>query len=287
MSEPILEARRMWKRFGPTEALRGADLTVAAGETVAVIGASGSGKSTLLYCLAGILVPDDGEVWFAGQPHRRPARAGALGAAPAPVRLRLPVRPARARAHRARERRPAAAARGGGRTQARERAAQWLERLGRGDSGRCPTGRAVGWSGPAGGDRAGARRPTRRSCSPTSPPGSLDSVARRGGHGRAHRGRAGRGHDDARRHPRATRGGVRATVRSYCAMARSRRSGWSRSDPPGTAPHAGGRTAGRRAPRPHGRGCGDRRRAGARRSLASARSRAHVRARRARLAAGS
>ena len=67
MNQPILEARRVRKRFGPTEALRGAELTVATGEIVAVIGASGSGKSTLLYCLAGILTPDDGEVWFAGR----------------------------------------------------------------------------------------------------------------------------------------------------------------------------------------------------------------------------
>ena len=66
MNEPILEARGVRRRFGPTEALRGADLAISAGETVAIIGASGSGKSTLLYCLAGILVPDDGEVWFEG-----------------------------------------------------------------------------------------------------------------------------------------------------------------------------------------------------------------------------
>ena len=31
------------------------------------MGPSGSGKSTLLHCLAGILTPDEGEVWFAGQ----------------------------------------------------------------------------------------------------------------------------------------------------------------------------------------------------------------------------
>ena len=31
------------------------------------MGPSGSGKSTLLHCLAGILVPDEGEVWFGGQ----------------------------------------------------------------------------------------------------------------------------------------------------------------------------------------------------------------------------
>ncbi len=50
--------------FGSTPALRGASLTVHRGEIVAVMGPSGSGKSTLLHCLAGILVPDEGEVWF-------------------------------------------------------------------------------------------------------------------------------------------------------------------------------------------------------------------------------
>jgi len=54
------------KSFGPTPALRGADLSVAAGEIVAVMGPSGSGKSTLLHCLAGILAPDEGSVWFDG-----------------------------------------------------------------------------------------------------------------------------------------------------------------------------------------------------------------------------
>lgn len=53
--------------FGATPALRGADLTVAAGEILAVMGPSGSGKSTLLHCLAGILVPDSGEVHVDGR----------------------------------------------------------------------------------------------------------------------------------------------------------------------------------------------------------------------------
>ena len=63
---PLIEAREVVKSFGPTEALRGASLSVRAGEIVAVMGPSGSGKSTLLHCLAGILAPDRGEVWFAG-----------------------------------------------------------------------------------------------------------------------------------------------------------------------------------------------------------------------------
>src|SRR5580692_2577015 len=66
-STTIIEARNLEKSFGETPALRGASLTVQQGEIVAVMGPSGSGKSTLLHCLAGILVPDEGEVWFAGQ----------------------------------------------------------------------------------------------------------------------------------------------------------------------------------------------------------------------------
>jgi putative ABC transport system ATP-binding protein len=52
--------------FGETPALRGASVSIASGEILAIMGPSGSGKSTLLHCLAGILVPDSGEVWFNG-----------------------------------------------------------------------------------------------------------------------------------------------------------------------------------------------------------------------------
>jgi putative ABC transport system ATP-binding protein len=61
----MLQARGVALNFGETPALRGADLDVAEGEILAVMGPSGSGKSTLLHCLAGILIPDSGEVRFA------------------------------------------------------------------------------------------------------------------------------------------------------------------------------------------------------------------------------
>jgi putative ABC transport system ATP-binding protein len=63
----LLEAREVTLSFGQTPALRGASVGVAAGEMLAVMGPSGSGKSTLLHCLAGILIPDSGEIWFDGR----------------------------------------------------------------------------------------------------------------------------------------------------------------------------------------------------------------------------
>jgi putative ABC transport system ATP-binding protein len=63
----LVEARDVYRSFGQTPALRGASLSVARGEILAIMGPSGSGKSTLLHCLAGIFTPDSGEVWFDGQ----------------------------------------------------------------------------------------------------------------------------------------------------------------------------------------------------------------------------
>lgn len=62
-----IEARGVFRSFGQTPALRGASVAAAAGEILAIMGPSGSGKSTLLHCLAGILVPDAGEIHFNGQ----------------------------------------------------------------------------------------------------------------------------------------------------------------------------------------------------------------------------
>ncbi len=62
----LLRAEGAGKSFGRTRALDDADLTVRAGEAVAIMGPSGSGKSTLLHVLAGIIAPDEGRVLLRG-----------------------------------------------------------------------------------------------------------------------------------------------------------------------------------------------------------------------------
>jgi putative ABC transport system ATP-binding protein len=62
----MIEASDVTFSFGTTPALRGASIEVESGEILAVMGPSGSGKSTLLHCLAGILVPDQGQIRYAG-----------------------------------------------------------------------------------------------------------------------------------------------------------------------------------------------------------------------------
>ncbi|MEU4368909.1 ABC transporter ATP-binding protein [Micromonospora chersina] len=62
-----VEARGISLSFGETPALRGASVLVEPGEIVAIMGPSGSGKTTLLHCLAGILVPDKGEIHYDGR----------------------------------------------------------------------------------------------------------------------------------------------------------------------------------------------------------------------------
>jgi putative ABC transport system ATP-binding protein len=71
MTGPVLETRALRKTFesdgAPVRALRGVDLTVRAGEFVAVMGPSGCGKSTLLNLVAGLDVPTDGDIILAGE----------------------------------------------------------------------------------------------------------------------------------------------------------------------------------------------------------------------------
>jgi lipoprotein-releasing system ATP-binding protein len=68
----VLEARGLTKTFREAgrelEVLRGIDLSVRAGERIAIIGASGSGKTTLLQLLGGLDRPTAGSVIVGGQP---------------------------------------------------------------------------------------------------------------------------------------------------------------------------------------------------------------------------
>jgi simple sugar transport system ATP-binding protein len=68
LTDPLLEARGVTRRFGHVQALRGAAFTAHAGEVVALIGDNGAGKSTLVKALAGALRPDSGEILLDGRP---------------------------------------------------------------------------------------------------------------------------------------------------------------------------------------------------------------------------
>jgi putative ABC transport system ATP-binding protein len=68
--QPVLKAENVTKKVSSPEGtltiLAEVDLQIAAGETVAIVGASGAGKSTLLALLAGLDEPSDGRVWLNG-----------------------------------------------------------------------------------------------------------------------------------------------------------------------------------------------------------------------------
>lgn len=75
----ILQAVHVSKAYatprGSLLAVEGVSLTVAQGEFVCIVGPSGCGKSTLLRLLAGLLMPDLGQVYLQGRPLKGPTRA--------------------------------------------------------------------------------------------------------------------------------------------------------------------------------------------------------------------
>ena len=80
-ASPILTVQDLHAGYGETEVLRGVDLTVDAGEVVAVLGSNGVGKSTLNRTISGILRARAGSIRFDGVElvHEKPAAIVALG----------------------------------------------------------------------------------------------------------------------------------------------------------------------------------------------------------------
>jgi ABC-2 type transport system ATP-binding protein len=84
VSAPIVEARGLTRRFGDFTAVDGVDLSIAAGEIFAFLGANGSGKSTTIRMLIGLLEPSAGRVRVDGvdvraQPREVRDRIGYMG----------------------------------------------------------------------------------------------------------------------------------------------------------------------------------------------------------------
>ena len=67
MTEPIVKARGLVKRFCSVTALNGTDFDLFPGEVLAVIGDNGAGKSSLIKCFAGAHTPDEGQMWVNGE----------------------------------------------------------------------------------------------------------------------------------------------------------------------------------------------------------------------------
>ena len=75
----LVEITALRKSFGDNEVLKGIDLSVKAGEVIAIIGKSGSGKSTLLRCINGLEAFQQGTLMIEGK-HLDHANAGAMRA---------------------------------------------------------------------------------------------------------------------------------------------------------------------------------------------------------------
>ncbi len=68
MTQPLIEARTLTKRFGGIIAVNALDLAVRSGELVGLIGPNGCGKTTTINMLTGHLAPADGDILVRGQP---------------------------------------------------------------------------------------------------------------------------------------------------------------------------------------------------------------------------
>jgi len=66
-----IELRGLQKSYRSVRALDRVSLEIAPGQIVSLLGLNGAGKTTLLRCLAGIAAPDEGAVFYDGEPFRR------------------------------------------------------------------------------------------------------------------------------------------------------------------------------------------------------------------------
>jgi simple sugar transport system ATP-binding protein len=82
--EPLLDLRDIVKSYGHVKALRGVSFHVGHNETVGLLGDNGAGKSTLIKAISGVVVPDEGEIRWRGEPVRLRSRSdsAALGIEP-------------------------------------------------------------------------------------------------------------------------------------------------------------------------------------------------------------
>lgn len=67
MSEPLIKARNVYKRYGENEVLKGINMDVQTGEVVVILGPSGSGKSTFLRCINHLETMNQGFIRVAGE----------------------------------------------------------------------------------------------------------------------------------------------------------------------------------------------------------------------------
>ena len=68
MTQPLLQARNLVKRYGRVTAMDRADFDLYPGEILAVIGDNGAGKSSLIKAISGAVRPDEGEILLEGRP---------------------------------------------------------------------------------------------------------------------------------------------------------------------------------------------------------------------------
>ncbi|MBW6500102.1 MAG: ABC transporter ATP-binding protein [Bacteroidales bacterium] len=67
MTNPVIEAKNVWKSFRTVQAVKGINLKIPKGQFTALLGPNGAGKTTLVEMIEGIQKPDSGEITIMGK----------------------------------------------------------------------------------------------------------------------------------------------------------------------------------------------------------------------------